>query len=100
MYIDFIFQCQGLIGIVKKLNGRMKSRQGVSIVECVILIIIVAVAFGAVFSTLGWSAKNYAFAGQDTRSRVVLFNWVQAFESMWPNIIRILKMHLKNRRLL
>jgi hypothetical protein len=62
----------------------MRSRRGIGIVECLILIIVLAVVVGAIFSTLNWSVKNYTFARQGMKGRELLFNWVQAFESQWP----------------
>jgi hypothetical protein len=56
-----------------------------SIVECLILMIVVGVTFGAIFSTMGWATKSYAFGKQDKESRELLFSWVQTFESLWPN---------------
>ncbi|MDR3264968.1 MAG: hypothetical protein LBT15_03055, partial [Synergistaceae bacterium] len=48
--------------------------------------IVLALALGAVFSSLEWSAKSYAFTRQDKKSREVLFSWVQHFESLWPGV--------------
>ncbi|MDR3230979.1 MAG: hypothetical protein LBT65_06040 [Synergistaceae bacterium] len=63
---------------------RIKSR-GMSIVECLVLMVILAVTVGALFTELAWSARSYSFARQDLTAREVLFNWVQTFESLWPN---------------
>ena len=60
------------------------GRRGISMVECVILVIVLMIAVGAVFTTLGMAQRNYASHIQDKRAREVLFAWHQAFESMWP----------------
>ena len=62
----------------------MGPRKGVGIVECLILILVLTVVMGTIFSALNWSVKNYTFARQGMKGRELLFNWVQAFESQWP----------------
>ena len=59
-------------------------RRGISLVECVILVVVLMIAVGAVFSTLGMAQRTYTFHIQDKRAREVLFAWHQTFESMWP----------------
>jgi hypothetical protein len=54
-------------------------------VECLILIIIVGITFGAIFTTIAVATKSYAFSKQDKDSRELLFSWIQTFESLWPN---------------
>jgi len=61
-----------------------KRRKGVSLIEVMILIIVLMVTLGAVFSTMAWANKTYTFGRQDKESRELLFRWVQIFESMWP----------------
>ena len=60
------------------------GRKGISMVECVILIVVLMIAVGAVFTTLGMAQRNYAQHKQDKQAREVLFAWSQAFESLWP----------------
>ena len=59
-------------------------RKGVGIVECLVLIIVLGVTLGAVFTTMAWAQKSYTFSKQDKESREILFNWAQTFESLWP----------------
>ncbi|MDR1875448.1 MAG: hypothetical protein LBQ90_10620 [Synergistaceae bacterium] len=64
--------------------GPAKSRKGIGIAECLVLIVVLALATGAIFSTLGWSTGSYTFARREMKGRELLFNWVQTFESLWP----------------
>jgi hypothetical protein len=57
-----------------------------SIAECIVLIVVVVLAMGAIFATLGWSSRNYTFSREEMKARELLFNWVQIFESLWPNL--------------
>ena len=61
-----------------------KRRKGMTLFEVMILLVVLAVTLGAVFSTMAWASKSYAFGRQDKKSREVLFCWVQTFESLWP----------------
>jgi hypothetical protein len=54
------------------------------IMECLILIVVVGLTFGAIFSTMAWATKSYVFSKQDKESRELLFSWIQTFESLWP----------------
>ena len=60
------------------------KRKGLSLVECIILIIVTLVTLGAIFATMGLAHKNYAAGKLDRDSREVLFSWIQTFESLWP----------------
>ena len=60
------------------------KRKGVSIFESLILMIIMLVTIGAIFTTMAWAQRTQIFARQQRESRVVLFSWVQTFESLWP----------------
>ena len=60
------------------------KRKGLSLVECIILMIVLVVTLGAIFTTMAWAQKSYVFSKQDKDSRELLFNWVQTFESLWP----------------
>jgi hypothetical protein len=64
----------------------VKSHKGLSFVECLILIIVVLVVMMALFTELAWSSKSYIFAREDLKSRELFFNWVQTFESLWPDV--------------
>ncbi|MDR1979014.1 MAG: hypothetical protein LBQ42_09810 [Synergistaceae bacterium] len=64
----------------------MKSHKGISLAECLILIVVVMGVMAALFRELEWSAKSYAFAREDLKSQELFFNWVQTFESLWPNV--------------
>ncbi|MDR1623003.1 MAG: hypothetical protein LBS00_11565 [Synergistaceae bacterium] len=55
-----------------------------SLVECMILMIVVGITFGAIFSTMAWATKSYVFSKQDKESRELFFSWIQTFESLWP----------------
>jgi hypothetical protein len=46
--------------------------------------VVIGVTFGAIFSSMGWATKSYAFGKQDKESRELFFSWIQAFESLWP----------------
>jgi hypothetical protein len=61
------------------------KRKGIGIVECLILMVVVGVTFGAIFSTMAWATRSYAFSRQDKESRELLFSWIQTFESLWPD---------------
>jgi len=58
-------------------------RRGASLVESLILIIVVVMSLGAVFTTVNWSIRSYSAGRQDLESRKVLFTWYQTFEAMW-----------------
>lgn len=58
-------------------------RKGISVIECIILMIIVGVAFGAIFTTAAWAQRSYTSSKQGKASRELLFSWVQKFESLW-----------------
>jgi hypothetical protein len=51
-----------------------------------ILIIVVVVVMMALFTEMAWSTRSYTFAREDLKSRELFFNWVQTFESLWPNV--------------
>jgi hypothetical protein len=55
------------------------------IAECLILMIVVGITFGAIFSTMAWATKSYVFSKQDKDSRELFFSWIQTFESLWPD---------------
>jgi hypothetical protein len=59
----------------------VRLRKGVGIVECLILIVILVLTFEAINTTLSWSSKSYTL--QEIKGRELLFNWSQAFESLW-----------------
>ena len=58
-------------------------RKGIGIVECLILMIILGITFVAIFTTMEWAQRSYAFSRQDKESRELLFSWMQKFESVW-----------------
>ena len=58
-------------------------RRGVSLIECVILVIVLTIAVGSFFTTLAVAQRNYTQHIQDKRAREVLFAWNQGFESKW-----------------
>jgi hypothetical protein len=62
----------------------LKLRKGIGIAECLILILVVGVTLGAIFTTLTWAVKNQSFTREDMACRELLFSWVQNFESLWP----------------
>ena len=63
---------------------RARKRKGMGIVECLILIVVVGITFGAIFSTMAAATRSYAFSKQDKESRELLFSWIQTFEALWP----------------
>jgi hypothetical protein len=63
---------------------KVKSR-GMSIVECLILMVILMVAVRALFTELAWSTQTYSSAKQGLMAQELFFSWVQTFESLWPN---------------
>ena len=67
-------------------NGVFRSRPGIGLVECLILMVVAGVTFGAMFTTIAWGQRNYAFSIQDKESRELLFSWVQNFESVFPDV--------------
>ncbi|MDR3264483.1 MAG: hypothetical protein LBT15_00585 [Synergistaceae bacterium] len=75
-----------LTGVMKGrgIRAKVKSR-GMSIAECLILMVILMVTVGALFTELTWSARTYSSAKQGLAARELLFSWVQTFESLWPN---------------
>jgi hypothetical protein len=62
-----------------------RKRKGMGIMECLILMIVVGLTFGAMFTTMAWATRSYASGKQDQESRELLFSWIQTFESLWPN---------------
>jgi hypothetical protein len=56
------------------------------ITECLILMVVVGVTFGAIFSVMAAATRSYAFSKQDKDSRELFFSWVQTFESLWPDV--------------
>jgi hypothetical protein len=66
------------------MKAAAKRRKGVSLVESLVLIIVVAFTLGAIFSTMWWASTTYIFGRQDSESRQVLFAWHQTFEALWP----------------
>ena len=58
-------------------------RKGISIIECLILMIILVVSLSAIFITMGWAQRSHATSRNDRESRELLFSWVENFESLW-----------------
>jgi hypothetical protein len=73
---------------VKPENGKLifKALPGVSFVECLILMVVLAITMGAIFTAMQWGSKSYAFAKEDIERRLLIFNWCQAFESFYPGV--------------
>jgi hypothetical protein len=61
------------------------------IVECLILIVVVGITFGAIFTTMAAATRSYAFSKQDKESRELLFSWIQTFEALWPGTYSVPK---------
>ena len=74
----------GFDGLPFPLTGR--KRKGMGITESLILILVVGITFGAIFTTMAWATRSYTFGKQDKESRELLFSWIQTFESLWPDI--------------
>lgn len=72
-------------------------RKGVGIVEALILMIILGLAFSAIFNTLGWAQRTHISSRQDRESRELLFSWVQNFESAWRPAIGDTPAELTNK---
>jgi len=65
------------------LSALRKKRRGATIIESLILMIVLAVTFGAVFLVLGAAQRTHAHSRADRESRELIFNWVQVFGGMW-----------------
>jgi hypothetical protein len=63
---------------------RKTRRKGMSITENLILMVVLGITFGAIFTTLVWAQKTRVHSMLDRESRELLFSWVQAFESFFP----------------
>ena len=61
-------------------------RKGIGIIETIILMVVLGITFGAVFTTLEWAQRSHAFSRHDRESRELLFSWVQNFEAVWPSL--------------
>ncbi|MDR2179575.1 MAG: hypothetical protein LBP21_04660 [Synergistaceae bacterium] len=62
------------------------KRKGMGIAECLILMVVVVVTFGAIFSVMAAATKSHGFSKQDKNSRELFFSWIQTFESLYPNV--------------
>ena len=65
-------------------NGIFRTRPGIGIVECIILMVVLGITIMAILATMGWANRSYAFAKEDLDRRTTIFNWIQAFESFFP----------------
>lgn len=65
-----------------------RASPGVSLVECIILMIVLTITIGAIFTVMHWGNKSYAFAREDMERRLLVFNWCQAFESFYPGVTK------------
>ena len=61
----------------------VKRRKGSSIVESLILMIIIGITFGAIFTTMGWAHRTHMHSRHDRESRELLSSWVQVFDAKW-----------------
>jgi len=61
-----------------------KTRQkGASIVESLILMVVLALAFGAIFTMMTWAHKTHIHSRHYRESRELLFSFVQVFDAMF-----------------
>ena len=60
------------------------KRRGISIIDTLILMIVVGITFGAIFSTMAMAQRSYAVTRQSKDAREILFSFVQTFESLYP----------------
>jgi hypothetical protein len=67
----------------------LRAREGVTIAECIILVVVVSVALGGLFTTMTWANNTYTFSKQDMGARGLLFSWVQGFESRWKDPMNV-----------
>ncbi|MDR2522772.1 MAG: hypothetical protein LBC93_03620 [Synergistaceae bacterium] len=58
-------------------------REGIGIIETLILLVVLGVTLSAIFTTMAWTSRSYIFGRKGRESRELLFNFVQAFESVW-----------------
>ena len=67
----------------KQGNGILRARPGITIIESIILMMILGIIFGAVFSTAAMAQRAHGDGRQRREARELLFNWIQNFESTW-----------------
>lgn len=65
-------------------NWRVKRRKGVSIIECVILMVILAIAIGAIMSTAIWSSELRISTKGHIGTYIAANNWFEAAEALPP----------------
>jgi hypothetical protein len=63
---------------------RFRRREGVSIVECLILMIVLGITLWAILSTAAWSTELRVFAKQEIDARILASSWFEVFESVDP----------------
>jgi type II secretory pathway pseudopilin PulG len=68
----------------KKDIKRLRRRKGVTIVECVILMIILGIVLWAIISTAAWSTELRVFAKEEINARILASSWFEVFESVNP----------------
>ncbi|MDR2529013.1 MAG: hypothetical protein LBD04_08360 [Synergistaceae bacterium] len=61
----------------------INKRKGISIIECLILLVVLGITLSAIFSSMAWISRLYAFGRQGREGRELLFSFAQAFESIW-----------------
>ncbi|MDR1978474.1 MAG: hypothetical protein LBQ42_07055 [Synergistaceae bacterium] len=64
---------------------RKQRRKGISIVECIILLVIVSVTIGAIMQTIAWSIGLQTFSREDLGIHIFVNNWFEALESLPPS---------------
>jgi hypothetical protein len=63
---------------------KLKRREGVTIVECVILMVILGVPLWAILATAIWSSELRVFAKEEINARILASSWFEVFESINP----------------
>ncbi|MDR1874798.1 MAG: hypothetical protein LBQ90_07300 [Synergistaceae bacterium] len=62
-------------------------RRGISIVECLILMVVVAIAIGAIMQTVAWSMNLQVTSRENMGAYLFVNNWFETLESLEPSSI-------------
>jgi type II secretory pathway pseudopilin PulG len=80
----FVLLRRGFFFMLRAKTMRLKRRKGVTIVECVILMVVLGISMWAILSTAVWSAELRAFAKEEINARILASSWFEVFESVDP----------------
>ncbi|MDR2179222.1 MAG: hypothetical protein LBP21_02840 [Synergistaceae bacterium] len=62
--------------------------KGISMAECIILVLVVAITMGAILQTIAWSVGLQTFSREDIGVHIFANNWFEALESLHPDVIK------------